>query len=273
MAETQGYLTEQVYVVRTNELGALNHLPPDCPRPLSIEWINRGTDRPLRPTSVELLLRTLHNEIASESIVKLHRSAGLRLVFARPDDRALFARQLVQANADLAQVRQTHCSATFDSLQRANLAAAALIDAGVNDDAVSMLWRANLFLDQDVKWHEGHSGLSVAGATIAGGIAGTAFALGLLLVPGIGPVAAAGAMAGTTIGSVASFGGVAGATGGAIAKMLTDEDVDGVAALYYEQQVQRGKVVVAVNLASGAMPERTIREIFRSTGGKLYAGN
>lgn len=272
MAEGHGeYRNDQHYVVRTNEIGALNHLPPDCPRPVSMQWINRGTDRPLRPTSIDLLLRTLHNEIASESIVKLHRSAGLRLGFASAEERLRFAQQLGQASADLVRMRQTHCSATFDSLDRAKLAVAALLDEGVEDDAISMLWRANLFLDSRIKWHQGHSGMSVVGATLAGGLAGTAFALGLLLVPGMGLVAAAGALAGATIGSVASFGGVAGATGGAIAKMLTDQDVDGVAALFYEQQVERGKVVVSVNLANDEPSERTIREIFRENGGRLYA--
>ncbi|WP_435418075.1 hypothetical protein WAB17_00420 [Parerythrobacter aurantius] len=262
--------TEYHFVVRADELGALNHLPDDCPQPRASEWINRGTDRPLRPSSIDLLLRTMHNEIASESIVKLQREAGLRLQFANEAERRLFAAQMAQAHADLASMQKTHCAATFDSLRQARDAVAVLVTRQIPGEAISMLWRANLFLDPDINWHEGHSAASVAGATLAGGIAGTAFALALLLVPGIGPVAAAGALASSALGAVASFGGIAGATGGAIARMLTDQDVDGVAANFYEKQVERGKVVVWVNIAASNQAESTIRSVLRQHGGKLY---
>lgn len=261
------------YVVRAEDLGALNHLAADCPKPLASEWINRGTDRPLRPSSIDLLLRTLHNEIASESIVNLQRSAGLRLSFSSEAERRQFAALMGKATGDLAAMRKTHCGATFDALDPAKAAVGELLDQGVPEESVSMLWRANLFLDPKVKWHEGHSSLSVAGATLAGGIAGTAFALGLLLVPGIGPVVAAGALASGALGAVASFGGIAGATGGAIARMLTDQDVDGVAAHFYEQQVERGKVVVWVQLAQAAVSEARIRGTFRRHEGRIYTGS
>ena len=265
--------TAYSYVVRAEDLGALNHLPAECPRPMASEWINRGTDRPLRPSSIDLLLRTLHNEIASESIVNLQRSAGLRLSFPSENERRQFAGLMAKATADLAGMRKTHCGAIFDSLEPAKSSVGALLEQGVPENSMSMLWRANLFLDPGVKWHEGHSSLSVAGATLAGGIAGTAFALGLLLVPGIGPVVAAGALASGAIGAVASFGGIAGATGGAIARMLTDQDVDGVAAHYYEQQVERGKVVVWVHLADAGVSESRIRGTFRDHDGRIYMGS
>lgn len=265
--------TAYSYVVRAEDLGALNHLSEDTPRPLTSEWINRGTDRPLRPSSIDLLLRTLHNEIASESIVNLQRSAGLRVNFASEIERRQFAAQMAKATADLAAMRKTHCGAIFDALDTAKAAVGAMLDMGVAEKSVSMLWRANLFLDPEVKWHEGHSSLSVAGATLAGGLAGTAFALGLLLVPGIGPVVAAGALASGALGAVASFGGIAGATGGAIARMLTDQDVDGVAAHFYEQQVERGKVVVWVHLADAGVSESRIRGTFRDHDGRIYMGS
>lgn len=261
------------FVVPTEDLGALNHLSLDCPRPGGSEWINRGTDRPLRPSSVDTLLRTLHNEIASKSIIELQRSAGLRLSFASESERRAFAAELVRANEVLARLRKTNCGATFDSLDTAKAAVGDLLEQGLRSDAISMLWRANLFIDPDVEWHEGHSNASVAGATLVGGLAGTAFALGLMLIPGVGPVAAAGALASGTLGAVASFGGVAGATGGAIAHMLTDQDVDGVAAMFYEEQVERGKVAVWVNLESTELPEKAIRTIFRSHEGNVYRRN
>jgi uncharacterized membrane protein len=54
-------------------------------------------------------------------------------------------------------------------------------------------------------------------------------------------------LAASALTSIATVGGILGATGGALARMLTDHDVDGVAARYYEEQIQRGKVFVSVD--------------------------
>ncbi|MEP3051111.1 MAG: hypothetical protein ABJP48_08395 [Erythrobacter sp.] len=259
------------YVVKVEDLGALNHLPVNCPAPINREWINRGLDRPLKPSNADMLLRTLHNEIAPPSIVKLHRSAGLRLVFSSETERLRFAAQMVDAKAKMETMRGSHCSATFDSMEEAKNVVAELIEEGIGKSEISMLWRANLFMDPEIDWHEGHSTMSIAGAASGGGIAGTAFALGLLAIPGLGPIVAAGAMASGAIAALAAFGGVAGATGGAIARMLTDQDVDGVAASYYEQQIERGKILVSVKLSEILTTERELRKIFRKAGGKIFA--
>jgi hypothetical protein len=86
------------YVVPALELNLLASIPADCPEPVHLEWINRGTDRHLQPMTVAMLVRTLasSNQL-SESVKHLHASAGLRLRFASNHDRASFRSLFEQA--------------------------------------------------------------------------------------------------------------------------------------------------------------------------------
>jgi hypothetical protein len=79
------------YVVPALELNLLPSIPADVPEPVHLEWINRGTDRHLQPMTVTMLVRTLYssNQL-SESVQRLHASAGLRICFASDQDRASF---------------------------------------------------------------------------------------------------------------------------------------------------------------------------------------
>src|SRR5205809_3993226 len=79
------------YVVKARDLAALNCLASNHPRPQLVEWINRGTNQKLRPSSVEMLLRTLYRDVAPPSVVKLQRAAGLRMTFRSDRDRDAFA--------------------------------------------------------------------------------------------------------------------------------------------------------------------------------------
>ena len=88
------------YVIRAEELILLNDMPADHPRPVCLEWINRGTDQKLRPTSVDLLLRTMYRSTGpSPSVARLHKSAGLRLRFRSPEERGKFVETFDQVRA------------------------------------------------------------------------------------------------------------------------------------------------------------------------------
>ncbi|MFM5949787.1 MAG: hypothetical protein ACKOPM_11250 [Novosphingobium sp.] len=139
-------------------------------------------------------------------------------------------------------------TAIFTDRATADRVVAELKAASIPAAAISLLSRANRFIDPDNQWPEGHSKLSVAAAVAGGGVAGAMFGTILLLVPGIGPVTVVGAIAATAFSSVASVSAAIGATGGAIAKMLTDHDVDGVSATYFEQQITRGMIFVSVDM-------------------------
>lgn len=158
-------------------------------------------------------------------------------------------------------------TAIFDGRDKAETAIAALHDEGISPSAISLLCRASHFGDPEANWPEGHDTLSITGAVAGGGVAGALLGVAFLFVPGVGPLAAAGAIAGSAISSVASVSGIIGATGGAVAKMLTDHDVDGVMAEYYDRQIKRGKVFVSVDEQKTAVGREFIERILEQFGG------
>lgn len=261
-------ISTPAYVIKVEDLPALNFLASDHPRPRLVEWINRGTDQKLRPTSVDMLMRTLFLDIASPSVVRLHRSAGLRAVFKTDRERDVFANAFAEAvNRKIISSRHL-ITALFSDRESAELAVSELKGAGVPDEAISLLYRASQFMDTDKNWDDGHSKFSVAAATAGGGIAGAMLGMAMLAIPGVGPVAAAGALAASAYSSVAAVSGVIGATGGAIARMLTDHDVDGVSAAFYEQEIRRGKIFVSVDTRLTEDKRDIVRQILRRLGGR-----
>lgn len=263
---------EPAFVIRAEELLAVYYLAVSHPRPISVEWINRGTSQRLRPTTTDMLLRTLFQPTDSPSVQRLHDSAGLRIVFRSERDRALFASEFEKARQREQAAKAHVVSAIFDSRDKAEEAISGLRDAGFPERSISLLCRATHFMDPEAEWPEGHGTLDVAGAVAGSGVAGALLGLAFLLVPGVGTVAAAGAIASSAIGSVASVSGIIGATGGAIAKMLTDHDVDGVSAAYYDRQIQRGKVLVSVDSKIPQVDRSLAQDILTSFGGRTPHG-
>ncbi|TNE48176.1 MAG: hypothetical protein EP341_08835 [Sphingomonadales bacterium] len=260
------------YVIKAEDILAANYLDDDAPRPVRVEWINRGTDQVLRPTTSNMLLRTLFQPVDTPSIQRLHDSSGLRVVLESESDREAFAHAFAQAQKREAETKEHVVTAIFENRDAAEQAVARLHEAGLPVEAISLLFKASAFSDPELFQTEGHSTLSIAGAMAGSGVAGALFGLAVLAVPGVGPVAAAGALAGTAITSVASFGGIVGATGGAIAKMLTDHDVDGVTAALYDQQIKRGKVFVSVDTSHAGADAELARSVLDANGGKSIKG-
>lgn len=256
------------YVIKAADLPAINYLAPDHPRPRLVEWINRGTNQRMRPTTTQMLLRTLFQPIDTPSVQKLHDSAGLRVVFRTEKERSAFAQAFKDALHREDQSRSHVLTAIFETREKAEHTVRQLHSQGIPKEAISLLFRASQFMDPDTQWKEGHGSTSVVGAVAGSGIAGAMLGVAILVVPGVGQVAAAGAIAASAITSVASVSGIIGATGGAIAKMLTDHDVDGVAAAYYDQQIQRGKIFLSVDTTLIEGHEDEARMIIAENGGK-----
>lgn len=256
------------YVIKAEDLRAINYLATDHPRPRSVEWINRGTDQTMRPTTTAMLLRTLYKTTRSPSVQKLHDSAGLRVVFRTEKDREAFAAAFRKACQQEQVLKDDVICAMFDDREAAEKAISGLRERGVPMRAISMLFRASQFMDTEAEWPEGHKPFSVAGAIAGGGVAGALVGLGVLLVPGVGPVAAGGAIAASALSSMASVSGVIGATGGALAKMLTDHDVDGVTATQYDDEIRRGKVFLSVDTRIAGGLGDTAAEIMERHGGR-----
>lgn len=257
------------YVIKADELFALNFLTTADPRPQSVDWIDRGTDKVLKPSSVEVLLRTLDEDIVSRSVARLHRNAGLRANFRTESERNKFATAFASAKELQVSTAHSHTTALFEDRNAAMRALKALRSAGVADESVSLMARANEFLGADVFDHAGHSRSSVAYSVAGGSVTGLLFGMMILALPEIGILAAIGTLATSTGSSFAVFSSIAGATGGALARMLSDNDVDGVASEKFAQIIHSGKIYVSVGPGIDKDLRDQVVAILRDNGGKL----
>lgn len=256
------------YVVKAADLSALYYLDTAHPRPRRLEWINRGTDQKLRQSTIDMLLRTMFRETHTPSVQRLHDSAGLRAEFRSERERDGFARAFEEARSKLKENKDFILTSVFEQLEAANSAVQAIQAVGVPDDAISLVWRASNYFDKGYEPPKGHSMADVAAGVVGGGLAGALFGMAVLFVPGVGPVAVAGALTASAFGSVAGVSGVIGATGSAIAKMLSDHDVDGLEIGFYEQEIRRGKVFVSVDTRKCEDCRDEVVALFASMGGK-----
>jgi len=88
--------------------------------------------------------------------------------------------------------------------------------------------------------------------TVLGGGAGLLAGLGLLAIPGVGPVVAAGWLVSTAVGAVA--GATAGAATGGIVDALTDSGVSEEHAHVYAEGVRRGGTLVTARVDEEFVP-------------------
>lgn len=261
--------SDPAFVIKVEELPAFNYLEPHHARPLLAEWINRGTDQKMRPTSIDMLLRTLNEHDPSPSITRMQQSAGLRTIFATTQARDAFATSFAAARALMISSQPFLIATMLDNLAAAEHTVAQLQAAGVPPDSISLLCRAGEFTGPGGPKWRGHSKSSVAAAVAGGGIVGALLGIGVLAVlPGVGAVAAAGAMVASSLGSVASVSAVFGATGGAILKMLSDHDVDGREVNYYERQIRLGRVFVSVDTRVAGELSDTARAVLMESSAK-----
>lgn len=257
-----------LHVIKPDELFALNYLPGSHPRPIASRWINRGTDRPLRKQSIDLLLRTMFSDALSESVIKLRQSSGLRVEFRSEVERFRFAREFAAAKVIEQESRANRITMMFNEQAAASNAAEELIKSGIPKRSVSILWRAGRFMDADTRWIQGHSLLSVAGATTGGSITGLALGVVLVAVPGVGQVAAVGGLAASVASSVPALLGIFGATTAAIGKMLSDADVEDVARRQFVQRRRANPVFVSVDILNFPDYRDVVHLIMERNGGR-----
>ena len=159
-------------------------------------------------------------------------------------------------------------SAVFDDRADAQRAVQELRSAGVDEGAISIVGRP----DDDSRYRsdehdDGASKGSVAGSAAAGGVGGALLGIGAMAIPGVGPLAAAGAIAASAAATGGAVGAAVGATGGAIARMLTDHDVDGRDAEYFEEHIERGGTFVSVDTRRANADRAEVRSILQNCGG------
>lgn len=144
--------------------------------------------------------------------------------------------------------------ATFSDYKLAEKAVGALLDHGMNKDAVTLI--ANRSGDHESHAEDGITTTTgadaAAGAAKGAGIGlavGALGALASLLIPGFGLVTGGGALA-TALGAAAGTT-AGGAAAGGLAGFLQDQGVDESAALDYETAVKHGGALVELHLPSG----------------------
>jgi hypothetical protein len=138
-------------------------------------------------------------------------------------------------------------SRVYDSYAQARSAVADLEAAGVPPPEISLVankYASKEYADVDDVSAAG-KGAGVGAAV--GGTAGLLAGLGLLAIPGLGPVVAAGWFAATALGAAA--GAAAGAATGGIVAALVDAGESKESAHVYSEAVRRGGTLVAVRVA------------------------
>ena len=169
-------------------------------------------------------------------------------------------------------------SKLFDSNSQAQRAVEALEQAGFSSSEVSLIsrYRDDNTLADDAS---GATKGAVTGAAIGGGT-GLLTALGVIAIPGIGPLVAAGVLATTLVG--AASGSVVGGLIGA----LTDYGVSEEDAHVYSEAVRRGSSLVTVRTDDARAAEADgilnnhkpidvaqRRDAYRQTGWSKYDPN
>ena len=161
-------------------------------------------------------------------------------------------------------------SAVFDSHSEAEAAARDLRQAGVPDSALSVIARRQEESGDygDAETHDAEEkGEGALKGAIGGAGVGALLGIAALAIPGVGPLAAAGAIASGAIPEAVAIGAGAGALTGGLTGLLTKHGVSDEDASYYEERIHSGGVFLSVDAsAAGISPDET-RDILYRHGG------
>ena len=165
-------------------------------------------------------------------------------------------------------------SAVFDSTQDAERALSELRSAGFSENSISIIGRSEggdgsvgrrEGFDNDVDDDDKKS--SVVKGAVGGAVVGTLLGVAALAIPGVGPLAAAGAIAASAIPEAAAIGAGVGLAAGSVTGLLTSEGVDEEDARYYEDRLNDGGTVIAVHADRSEGSLEDAREILFRNGG------
>ena len=165
-------------------------------------------------------------------------------------------------------------SAVFDSHSEAEAAARDLRQAGVRDSALSVIARRQEESGDygDADTHEAkEKGEGALKGAIGGAGVGALLGIAALAIPGVGPLAAAGAIASTAIPEAAAIGAGAGALTGGLTGLLAKHGVSDEDASYYEDRINSGGVFLSVNVTEAGIGADQVRDILDRNGGHSAA--
>lgn len=141
----------------------------------------------------------------------------------------------------------------FDTYADATSAVAQLKAAGISDSDISIVSNSDdHHKDNDNGAAEGAGTGAGIGAAV-GGAGGLLTGLGIMAIPGVGPVVAAGWLAALAAGAVG--GAVVGGAAGGLIGALTDSGVDERDAHVYAEGVRRGGTLVTAKVDEALVPQ------------------
>lgn len=167
-------------------------------------------------------------------------------------------------------MNQNIVSAVFDSHSEAEAAVRELRQAGVRDTALSVIARRN---DEggdygDADTHEvKEKGEGLLKGALGGAGVGALLGIAALAIPGVGPLAAAGAIAASAVPEAAAIGAGVGALTGGLTGLLTKHGVSDDDAKYYEGRINEGGVFVSVDTSDGGIDRERAQDILYRSGG------
>lgn len=163
-------------------------------------------------------------------------------------------------------------SAVFDSHSEAERAITELRSAGVRDSALSIVHQQDgRNTTSDGSGHttddDGGNKSGLVKGLLGGGAVGAALGVAALAIPGVGPLAAAGAIAASAVPEGAAIGAALGAATGGLSGYLSKHGVSDEDASYYEQRINSGGVFVSVDTTDAGIDSDRAREILYNSGG------
>jgi hypothetical protein len=154
-------------------------------------------------------------------------------------------------------IMTTTVTRTYDSAANARSVVGELKAIGIEEAEISVIARNDHHELEgvDVTYSTEDAGAVSTGAGIGGmvgGVAGMLAGLGLMAIPGVGPLVAAGWMATTAAG--AATGAMAGAATGSIVSVMTDSGIEPHDAETYAEAVQRGAILISARTSESLEP-------------------
>jgi hypothetical protein len=142
----------------------------------------------------------------------------------------------------------TIVTALFESYTAAKPAVDALERAGISSSNISIIASNadGTYVDKNHTNAGADAGAGAGIGAVIGGAGGLLAGLGMMAIPGVGPVVSAGWLVATAVGAVG--GAAVGATAGGIVGSMTNAGVDEREAQLYAEGVRRGGALVAVRV-------------------------
>ena len=161
-----------------------------------------------------------------------------------------------------------HISAVFDTEAEADRALADLRASGVPDRALSIIAKHDGKTTETSGSGETHEhGGSVIRGLLGGGALGAGLGVAALAIPGVGPLAAIGAIAASAAPEAAVIGGLLGAAAGGLNEALHKHGVSKEDATYYSDHIGRGGTFVSVDADVASTEVAMVERIIHDNGG------